>query len=97
MTITNLFDDLPTDSAREQFLTLTQSGRVRIERIVSAGHTTEPGEWYDQPDHEWVMVLRGSARLRFESEPTERIMQAGDFVSNRIRSQAVVSWLVQRN
>lgn len=36
---------------------------VRIERIVSHGHTTTPTEPYLQDHDEWVMILRGSARL----------------------------------
>ena len=34
---------------------------IRIERIVSRGHTSPPDFWYDQPQAEWVIVLAGSA------------------------------------
>ena len=39
---------------------------MRIERIVSAGQASPPGFWYDQPDDEFVVLLTGAARLRFE-------------------------------
>jgi len=42
---------------------LVRDGRFRIERIVSRGHASPPGFWYDQPEHEWVMVLGGRAVL----------------------------------
>jgi cupin 2 domain-containing protein len=42
---------------------LVRDGKVRIERIVSRGHASPPGFWYDQPEHEWVMVLGGRAVL----------------------------------
>ena len=39
---------------------------MRIERIVSTGQSSPPGFWYDQADDEFVVLLSGSARLRFE-------------------------------
>lgn len=41
---------------------------VRVERIVSQGHVTPPGQWYDQDWDEWVSLLSGAARLRVEGE-----------------------------
>jgi cupin 2 domain-containing protein len=29
---------------------------IRIERIVSEGHASPEGFWYDQSEHEWVLV-----------------------------------------
>lgn len=40
---------------------------MRIERIVSLGHVTPDGAWYDQDEHEWVAVLAGRARLGFDT------------------------------
>lgn len=39
---------------------------TRVERIVSTGQTTPPGQWYDQPGDEWVALLAGRATLRFD-------------------------------
>ncbi len=61
--------------------TLIQSGDVRIERIVSQGHASPAGFWYDQSEHEFVILLKGSARLRIEGEPTARLLSPGDFVN----------------
>jgi cupin 2 domain-containing protein len=64
--VDNFFAGLPAVSEQEQFLTLFKSGSVKIERIVSHSHSSAVGFWYDQPEDEWVMVLRGYATLEFE-------------------------------
>ena len=43
---------------------------MRLERIVSSGHATAPGEWMDQAWDEWVLLVSGRAGLTLEgSEP----------------------------
>ena len=64
--VENIFDDLPESIGQEQFLTLFANGAVRIERIVSQSHNSPTGFWYDQPEDEWVILLRGHATLEFE-------------------------------
>ena len=39
------------------------NGTLLIERIVSVGHASPPGFWYDQEWDEWVKVLQGEACL----------------------------------
>jgi cupin 2 domain-containing protein len=39
---------LPQQLPTEEFTTLVHARGARIERIVSLGHVTEPGRWYDQ-------------------------------------------------
>lgn len=56
------------------------SGNVRIERIVSRGHASPAGFWYDQDTIEWVALLKGSATLRFENEPEPMELQPGDWI-----------------
>jgi len=41
-------------------------GSVRVERIVSFGHATPEGEWYEQNEDEWCLVLEGEGRIAFE-------------------------------
>ena len=78
-TPTNLFADLPLHLPKELVQTLLQAADVRIERIISHGHASSQDFWYDQGQHEWVVVLKGAARLQFEDEVLE--MQSGDFVN----------------
>jgi cupin 2 domain-containing protein len=73
----NLFDEIPNQLPSEVVSVLAKSAQVRIERIVSHGHTSPEGFWYDQDEHEWVCVLQGAARLRYED--AEVAMQPGDW------------------
>ena len=76
----NLFSDIPQSLPDELLQTLLQTSGFRIDRIVSHGHASPPGFWYDQETHEWVMLVSGAARLRFEGEePVE--MKAGSFIN----------------
>lgn len=56
---------------------LAGSGEIMVERIISHGHTTPPGSWFDQEMDEWVALLQGDALLLFSDGP-ELEMHAGD-------------------
>lgn len=73
MKIEHFFAALPDlqDGGEETFDEIVSSGDVTVERIVSNGHASPPGFWYDQPRHEWVMVLRGRAGLQFLEDGAE--------------------------
>lgn len=75
----NLFD-LPNPlPSQEQFDALIPNQGVKIERIISVGHTTPVGEWYDQDQDEWVALLQGQATLEYEKGPPHTL-QAGDHI-----------------
>ncbi|MBI1737175.1 MAG: cupin domain-containing protein [Candidatus Rokubacteria bacterium] len=76
----NLFADLPRSRPDERIEVLLSSPTLRVERIVSTGQATPPGEWYDQDTDEWVALLAGSARLRFEDEAAPRELRPGDWI-----------------
>ena len=63
----NLFDNIPSDLSDEFFEDIVVSDKVRIERIVSNGHTSPDEGWYDQSQNEWVIVIKGRAQLTFEN------------------------------
>jgi cupin 2 domain-containing protein len=75
-----LFDDLPVRLAEESFLTLLQEPGFRLERIVSTGQATPAGEWYDQPQPEWVVLLTGSAGLLIAGEAEPRRLAPGNWL-----------------
>ena len=56
-----------------------QAADVLIERIISHGHASPEGFWYDQGQHEWVVVLKVAARFQFEDGVVE--MKPGDFIN----------------
>lgn len=87
----NLFQNLPTDLSAEVFEMLASSETVKIERIVSQGHTTPNGEWYDQDQSEWVILLQGEAVLAFEDQLPIRL-RPGDFVNIPPHQRHRVDW-----
>lgn len=77
----NLYRQMPTDLAEEAIDILARGKGMRVERIVSHGHRTPSGFWYDQTDDEWVVLLKGEAVLRFEKGDRVLRMKPGDYVN----------------
>lgn len=86
----NLFSDLPAVLPKELFTTLVNSPDVRIERIVSRGHASPADFWYDQTEDEWVLVLKGAARLTFEEETVA--LGPGDSLTIAAHRKHRVEW-----
>ena len=80
MTADNLFHSLPSAAEAEVFTPLAEGTNCRLLRIVSDGQTTPAGEWYDQPEDEWVVVLKGTAVLRIEGDEDLCTLSAGDWL-----------------
>lgn len=76
----NLFADLPTRLPEELIEVLAENQHVRIERIVSTGHASPAGFWYNQSQAEWVIVLKGEAQLLFEGDAAPVCLRPGDYV-----------------
>jgi cupin 2 domain-containing protein len=74
----NLFSDLPCNLPEELIEKLIDTPEVRLERIISTGHASLQGFWYDQAENEWIVVLQGEAVLEFENET--QILKPGDYV-----------------
>jgi cupin 2 domain-containing protein len=66
----NLFTGIPCQLAEEQIRILLAAGNLRLERIVSTGHASAPGFWYDQEEHEWVSVLQGWGVIEYPDGST---------------------------
>lgn len=87
----NIFDHLPDDLSNETLVTLLQATGLKIERIVSKGHTSPAVGWYDQTQHEWVMVVNGAAMIVFERG--ERVaLTAGSYLDIPAYSKHKVIW-----
>ena len=81
----NLFQSIPTEMPEELVEVLAEGkGRIRIVRLVSQGHASPDGFWYDQGETEWVALLQGSAVMSFEKPITGEIdmvcLQPGDWI-----------------
>jgi cupin 2 domain-containing protein len=86
----NVYDELPQFLPEEIVSILVRAGNLRIERIISHGHSSPDGFWYDQEQHEWVVVLKGAAKLRFEDETIE--LRSGDFVNIPAHKKHRLEW-----
>lgn len=80
MSVDNVFTRLPGALPEELFQTLLRRDTVHIERIVSRGHSTPIGQWYDQAWDEWVLLLQGCAVLRYANSDTVITLNAGDYL-----------------
>ena len=88
----NLLSPLPDAGAAERVDALLTTPGLRIERIVSQGQASPPGFWYDQAEAEWVLVLAGSARLRFDDETEVRVLGPGDWLDIAPHRRHRVDW-----
>jgi cupin 2 domain-containing protein len=86
----NVFENLPESIPTELIEVIAANRHVRIERIVSHGQSSPDGFWYDQEEHEWVIVLKGAARLQFEDATVD--MKPGDFVNIPAHKKHRVEW-----
>ncbi|MBR9883683.1 MAG: cupin domain-containing protein [Oceanospirillales bacterium] len=91
MQVQNLFSALPDARAAEVFERLAGEGDVEIERIVSHGQSSPESGWYDQPRHEWVMLLQGRACLGFD-DGREIELAPGDALDIPAHTRHRVSW-----
>lgn len=78
--IRNIFSELPAAEKREAFQVLLWRRGVKIERIVSCGQATPKDKWLCSKTAEWVIVLRGKARLGFKGVSGKLDLGAGDYV-----------------
>jgi cupin 2 domain-containing protein len=93
--VNNIFDNIPGQLPDEFIDILVQQPGIRIERIVSRGHATPPGQWYDQESDEWVMLLSGSAGLHIEGREAVLELNPGDYVLLRAHQKHRVEWTRQ--
>jgi len=88
----NLLSDVPEHLPQELFETLLEADSCRIERIVSHGHASPDGFWYDQDEAEWVLILKGAAKLSFEGEREPLPMKVGDCIHIPAHRRHRVEW-----
>jgi cupin 2 domain-containing protein len=88
----NLLTGLPGLQADEQIERLVDGPDFRIERIVSTGQASPTGFWYDQPDDEFVVLLAGAARLRFEEGDSAFELKPGDWIEIPAHVRHRVDW-----
>ncbi len=81
METNNIFEKISGSLSKEITEVLISEKVIRIERIISKGHSSPENFWYDQPENEWVIVLKGGAELLFEDGNKRIKMQPGDYIN----------------
>ena len=72
--------------------TLSRGKALRIERIVSTGQATPEGEWYDQEDDEFVLLVAGAARVLIAGEAQARELRPGGWLLLPAHCRHRVTW-----
>lgn len=92
VTAGSLLADVPHRLEAERFDPLLTAAHVRIERIVSTGQATPPGEWFDQAWDEWVVVITGAAEILLENEDVPRALGLGNYLFLPAHVRHRVAW-----
>lgn len=87
-----MLEDIPVELPEEIFATICLSDNVKIERIVSRGHASPEGFWYDQEKNEFVLIVQGSAGLKVENERDLVVLKTGDYLNIGAHVKHRVEW-----
>lgn len=64
----NFLKNIPNASLDEVFETVIENKKIKIERIVSYGQTTPEDYWYDQDEDEFIFIVQGDAKIKYDDE-----------------------------
>jgi cupin 2 domain-containing protein len=83
---------IPSHVPTELVEVLQEGPNLRIERIISQGHASPEGFWYDQDTDEWVLLVQGAARMRIEGQDQTIEMKPGDYLNISAHTRHRVEW-----
>lgn len=89
--ISNIFEFLSDDISNELFENIVTGQNIKIERIISKGHSSPQSGWYDQSENEWVIVLKGQAKIEFEKQAPVHLL-AGSYLNIPAHTKHKVAW-----
>ena len=77
----------------DELVTILAEGKnFRLERIVSKGHTSPKGFWYNQVENEFVLLLKGEAGVLFEDDAKPVRLVEGDYINIPAHKKHRVEW-----
>jgi len=87
----NLFDAKDAQASLPEVTESILHGEsFRLERIISCGHATAPGAWYDQEWDEWVAVLQGEGTIAYADGRCVDIRRGEwEFIASHTRHRVV--------
>jgi cupin 2 domain-containing protein len=88
----NIYSKIPSAKSREISQAILETAKLKIERIISYGQSTGKGKWLKEAQDEWVIVLKGSGRLRFRTGDRLIMLKAGDYVFIPANTPHRVDW-----
>lgn len=89
----NIFKAIPADLSEEIIEQLVGNNQMKVERIISKGHKSPASGWYDQKFKEWVLLLKGEARLSFVDESSVTL-KPGDYLNIPAHKKHRVDWTI---
>jgi len=92
MNIGNFYAPFPKELPEEVTESLVRSNSIRIERIISKGHCSTPDFWYDQAENEWVLLMKGAARLKFHKNNEILHLAPGMYINIPAHEKHRVEW-----
>ncbi len=92
MKIKNFLGDIPLNIQKEVTERIITNDNVRIERIISRGQYSPDNFWYDQEENEWVILIKGRARLSFYDENKIVVLNEGDYLDIPAHKKHRVEW-----
>lgn len=90
--INNIFKNIPAALPEELIEIISSKNNVKIERIVSLGHSSPDTFWYDQQQDEYVILLKGKAGLLFQDRPDVVVLEPGDYINIPAHVKHRVEW-----
>ncbi|MFH1397271.1 MAG: cupin domain-containing protein [Candidatus Omnitrophota bacterium] len=88
----NIYAKIPGLKDKEIFQTILKTKTLKIERIISQGQVAEKGMWLKEARAEWVIVLKGVAKLRFRKDNRLIKLRPGDYVFIPAQTIHRVEW-----
>ena len=92
MLTANIFENIKSNNPDELFEDIISNPKIKLERIVSNGQSSPEGYWYDQEKDEWVILLKGSAGIKFESDEKIVELKQGDYLLIPAHCKHRVDW-----
>jgi len=81
MRVHNILSNVPEHLPQELCEQIATANGIKIERIVSRGHSSPDGFWYDQDQNEWVLLLSGRAGLLLAGDDNIVELKPGDYLN----------------
>lgn len=76
----NIFSNIPSELPNEIFEDIIITDKLRVERIVSKGHSSPESGWYDQSENEWIIVLSGYGVIEYDNG-SKVALKEGDYLN----------------